>query len=126
MFRAGVFFSSMLVVFALGGLLSGDEPKKETPPPVKGRASLPQNWNKLGLTDEQKQQIYATRDEYRGKIAVLQAQIKDLQRQERRDLEKVLTDAQKQRLREILAEKAPASGSKDEKKPDKVSPDKKP
>jgi hypothetical protein len=123
MVRARVWIGLVVVAFFSGGFLVGDEPKKETPPPkVKGQ--LPAGWSKLGLTDSQKQQIYKTDAEYRTKIDALEAQIKDLKKQRKAELEKVLTEGQKTRLKEILAEKGPSETStKDDKKPDK---DKKP
>jgi Spy/CpxP family protein refolding chaperone len=75
--------------------------------PAKLRGQLPQNWGKLGLTDEQKQRVYRIQSEVRSKVDALEAQIADLKEKERKDLEGVLTAAQKARLREILAGKGP-------------------
>jgi hypothetical protein len=82
----------------------------------KARGTLPQNWSKLGLNDEQKQKIYAAQAEYKGKIDELQKQIDDLKKKQRSAMEAVLTPAQKDRLREIALDKA---GVGDDKKPDK-------
>jgi Spy/CpxP family protein refolding chaperone len=76
-------------------------------PSGKMRGTLPQNWGKLGLTDEQKQKIYEIQGKVRVKVDELKAKIKDLQDEERKDMEKILTDAQRARLREIIAGKAP-------------------
>jgi hypothetical protein len=100
---AGVLTLALL----FGGVLSGDDKK----PPVRG--TLPQNWKKLGLTDEQTQKIYTVQNEYRGKIAELRKQIAALQKQQQAEMEKVLTEAQKVRLREILSEKGPKGDTKD-------------
>jgi hypothetical protein len=121
MTRSRVLLGLVVVAFLTGGFLSGDEPKKEAP--AKGRASLPANWSKLGLTDTQKQDVYKIRGEFGAKIDALRQQIRDLQNEERQALAKVLTDAQKQRLREIAAEKVPGDSKKES---DKSSPDKKP
>lgn len=91
------------LILVMGGSLLGQD-KKDT---AKAKGTLPQNWSKIGLTDAQKQDIYKVQTEYRGKIEDLQAQIKKLQNDERAELQKVLTDAQKARLKEILLEKAP-------------------
>lgn len=118
----------MVAALLVSGGLWGDEPKQPTTP-VRIRRSLPTYWSKLGLSDEQKQKLYATQAEYGVKIAALQKQIKDLQKQQRAAMEKVLTEAQKTRLREIVAEKLPKSTApKDDKKPNsKPAPaDKKP
>ena len=105
---------SVLVLALVGGgwLFGQDETKEQ--PKVKG--TLPANWNKLGLTDEQKQKVYSVRAEYGTKIAELRAEIQKLQKKEQEEMQKVLTDAQKARLREILTEKAP--GAATEKKPE--------
>ncbi len=112
-----------LVVLTMAAVLFsealwGDDPKPSTPP-VRVRRSLPQYWNKLGLSDEQKQQIYGVQAEYGIKIDALQKQIKDLQKKQREAMEKVLTEAQKTRLREIAAERLPkVTSPKSDKKPD--------
>ena len=82
--------------------------KSAKAPDSKLRGQLPQNWNKLGLSDKQKQDVYKVQNEYGSKIDALRKQIDDLRASERKEMEKVLTPAQKERLREILAGKAPA------------------
>jgi hypothetical protein len=102
-------------VLALGLLagngLFGDDVKKEAPPaketPVAPRVSLPTFYNRLGLSTDQKKQILRTRADYAAKVADLKNQIKALQDKESREVQKVLTPAQKDRLREILLERAP-------------------
>jgi Spy/CpxP family protein refolding chaperone len=99
----------LLVLFAMIALCSAwaaaqDKTKDQ---PGKARGQLPQNWSKLGLNDEQKQKVYRVQNDYRPKIDELQKQITDLRDKERREMEAVLTDAQKARLREILTSKAP-------------------
>lgn len=118
--RLGIGMLALAVAFVLSGGLRGDD-KKDLP--AKGQ--LPAQWKKLGLTDEQIKKVYSIQTEYRGKVAELEEKVKDLKKQERTDLEKVLTDAQKARLKEILLEKAPTEKKeekkdiKDEKKTDK-------
>src|SRR5438067_1039804 len=83
-----------------------DATKKDSKDPApKMRGTLPQNWGKLGLSDEQKQKIYEAQNKYRAKIDALKKQITEMQDQEKKDMEGVLTDAQKARLREIVAGK---------------------
>jgi hypothetical protein len=72
------------------------------------------------LSDEQKQQIYSIQATYRGKIDALDRQIRDLRNKERADLRKVLTDAQRSHLKEIVATR---SGEEVDTNP--ASPDKK-
>ena len=88
--------------------------KKEAP---SKRGQLPPNWSKLGLSEEQKAKVYSIQAEFKSKIEEVKKQLEDLQKQERRALEGVLTPAQKSRLREILLEKVP--GGSDGNKPDK-------
>src|SRR5438270_5643926 len=94
--RATKFTLGGLLAVALigGGFLFGDDPKP------KGGGKLPANWSKLGLSDEQKRTIHSIQSEYKGKIDELQAQIDQLRKKERSEMSKVLTDAQKARLRE--------------------------
>jgi hypothetical protein len=127
MFRTRVLVGLIVAAFMCSAFVSGDEPPKKDPPPPKVKGTLPQGWSKLGLTDQQKQDVYRTEAEYRAKIDVLEAQIKDLRKQRNAALQKILTEGQKTRLKEILAEKAGGeTSSKDEKKPDKDKNDKKP
>lgn len=74
-------------------------------PPVRLRGQLPANYGKLSLTDEQKQRIYGMQAEYEAKIEKLEAEIKKLKNERNKKIESVLTAAQKERLKEILAEK---------------------
>lgn len=109
-------FLAAIFVLALftGGLLTGDDSKvvvqDKKDEPVKFKGILPQNWKKLGLTDEQTQKVYKAQTEYRTKIDRLEEQIKTLKTEEKADMYKVLTDAQKARLKEINEGKTPPDG----------------
>jgi hypothetical protein len=86
---------------------------------------LPANWKKLGLSDDQVQSVYKVQASYKARIDVLAAQIQTLRKEERAELEKILTPAQKDRLKEIVTgeTKTPAK----DKAPDKdKTPDKAP
>jgi Spy/CpxP family protein refolding chaperone len=99
-----------------------DTDKKEPDPKAKG--TLRANWKKLGLTDDQVQKIYKVQSDYRTKIDILEQQIKDLRQQELADQVKVLTEAQKARLKELGEFKDPtADPAKTD--PAKTDPDKK-
>jgi hypothetical protein len=76
------------------------------------RAQLPANYSKLGLTADQKTKILEIRDKALMKIDELDKQIREIRDHERKEYEAVLTDAQKARLRELLASKAPAEDPK--------------
>jgi Spy/CpxP family protein refolding chaperone len=84
-----------------------DTDKKDPDPKAKG--TLRPNWKKLGLTDDQVQKIYKVQADYRAKIDVLEQQIKDLRVQEFADQVKVLTEAQKARLKELGEFKDPTA-----------------
>jgi hypothetical protein len=90
-----------VAMMATGGLFGDD---KDAGKPTKGK--LPAYWSKLGLSDEQKRQVQAIHTTFSGRIAALQEQLKLAQGQEKAALSKVLTQAQKDRLKELLAEKA--------------------
>jgi Spy/CpxP family protein refolding chaperone len=98
----------LAVLLLVGWLVAADEKKAtddktNTGAPAKGQ--LPQGWKGLGLTDSQKSQIYTIQTNYRGRIEELEQKIRDLKAQERSEELKVLTDAQKARLKEIVEEK---------------------
>jgi len=82
-----------------------EEPKKEEPkkeePPAKVKGQLPQNWAKLGLTDEQKDKVYRTNAKYNTEIDKLEAQIEELKKKRDKERAEVLTAEQKKRLEEI-------------------------
>ena len=94
----------LLVGLGLFGATGGFGQEKKDPPKTEPKAKgfLPQNWGKLGLTDAQKQDVYKVQAKYRDEIDKLQAKIDDLKATQKKDMEKVLTDEQKKRLREIL------------------------
>jgi Spy/CpxP family protein refolding chaperone len=103
MFRTTLFALLGCLGVLYGGSL-GQDPKKDDPKKddVKAKGTLPQNWGKLGLTDDQKQQIYKVQTKYNSEIDKLEAQIKDLKGQRDKEMRAVLTPEQKKRLEEIL------------------------
>jgi hypothetical protein len=93
------FLAPLLVVGMMGtGFLMGDD-KSE---PIIVRPSLPNYYRLLGLTPKQKNEIYKVRAKYAAQIQELKQKISDLQDEEKTNCEKLLTAAQKDRLREIL------------------------
>lgn len=110
----------MLVVVLVGSFLFAQE--KKDPPTVRARGQLRAGWKQLGLTDEQVQRVYTVQSEYRTKIDALEAQIKELKQKQEQEEFKVLTDAQKARLREILSSKVPQDKKPEEKKPENAKP----
>ena len=95
-----------------GALLSQDKkdpPKGPNNPPAKLKGQLPQGWGKIGLSDMQKQRIYAIQREYKGEIDKLETKIKELRAEQRRKMADVLTADQKKKLTEGLTD-TPATG----------------
>ena len=88
-----------LVLVGSGFLVGGD--KKPDGKEAKLKETLPPLWQKVGLTDDQIQQVCKMDATYRTKINVLKQQIEDLRAEEAAEKEKVLTDAQKTRLKEL-------------------------
>lgn len=97
--------SAIIMGFAIAGsslLLAQGEAKPKKEP----RGPLPVNFGKLGLSEDQKTKMYPVCEEYDVKIDELAAQIKKLQAEKSAKLREFLTPAQKERLKEILAEQA--------------------
>jgi hypothetical protein len=93
------FLAPLLVVCVLGtGFLLGDD-KKE---PVIVSVRLPTYYNKLGLTPKQTNEIKKIRAKYAAEIQELKQKISDLMDQDEMECEKVLTEAQRARLKELL------------------------
>jgi hypothetical protein len=78
--------------------LSGDEPKPSSAP---APAPLPRHYKKLGLDAAQVEKVRKTRADYEVKIDELKKQLQALQGEENSQLEKLLTDAQRRRLKEL-------------------------
>ena len=109
--RIGIF----LACAALTATVSvGQEPTKSDPvkpaPPVPApkvdyRGQLPFYWGQLGLTDQQRQEVYKINAEYGAQMAAPELKIEQLK--EKRDQErfKVLSPVQKDRLEAIIRDK---------------------
>lgn len=76
------------------------DPKRDDPP-AKYRGTLPQNWKKLGLTDDQTQKVYKIQAKYNEQIDKLEEQIRDLKAEMYKKRGEVLTAEQKKRLEEL-------------------------
>lgn len=115
MLRVRMFVAALALVVVSSPWVAGDDTKATRDPAPKMRGQLPQNWGKLGLSDEQKQKIYEVQNKNRAKIEALERQIAELKDHTKKEMEAVLTSAQKARLREIAAGKVPGE-EKTEKK----------
>jgi Spy/CpxP family protein refolding chaperone len=100
---------ALVLVFS-GGTLGQDKKDGD-----KAKGQLPQGWGKLGLSSEQRQKVYAIQTDYRAKRSDLEKKLAEMRKQERTEMEAVLTDDQKAKLRELLLQKAPGE-KKEEKK----------
>ena len=110
----------LALVLVGGGFLFGDDKKPDDKEP-KAKGTLPQHWKKLGLTDDQTQKVYKIETNYRTKIDALKQQIEALKDEEKGEMEKLLTDAQKARLKELkLGEKEPAKDAPKDAAKDKL------
>lgn len=106
----------MTAVLALSGVLTAQDKKAEdkkadAPKAAKAKGYLPQYWKDLGLSDEQKQQVYTVQNKYAGEVDKLEEQIKDLKAKMAKERLDVLTAAQKKKLEEVVKAKV-GGGSK--------------
>jgi hypothetical protein len=95
-----------VIVLALALLVPGSaqdkkEGKKGDDPAKKLKGQLPQYYGKLKLSDEQKQSIYKVKANYKVKRDELEKKLNQLKTEERAAYEKVLTQAQLKKLREL-------------------------
>ncbi len=126
MFRfASIAFSGLVGLVLLANLgTSQDSARKPDDVKKEKKVPLPPEWKNLNLTAGQKDKIHTIQVEYKAKIKALEEQIKDLKKQARGDMVKVLTDAQREELRKTLVPEGELK--KDDKKADdKKSIDKK-
>lgn len=70
------------------------------------RGQLPQNWGKIGLTDDQKQGIYKLQAKHNEEIDKLETQIKEIKAKLVDERLKILTADQKKRLEGIAKAKS--------------------
>ena len=98
---------------AAGGLSAQDSAAKKYDGKETGKADsprakgyLPQNWSKLGLTDEQRQKVYQIQGKYNEEIDKLEVRIRELKDKMARERLEVLSPEQKKRLEDIIRGKA--------------------
>ena len=107
----------LLIISVFGtGFLMGDD-KKE---PIVVSVRLPAHYSRLGLTPKQRSEIYKIRGKVAAEIQELYQKISDLRDQEKKDCEKVLTAAQRTRLRELLGGPSDTKVADDEDAPAKA------
>ncbi len=117
--RVGVAVLAASLV-ASGWLIGGDEKKPDEPP--KARGTLPIYWKQLGLTRDQVQDVYKIQSKYTSEIDKLRAKIDALKAEEKAELEKMLSDEQKKKLKELRSGEKPIDKDKPVKDGEKDKP----
>ena len=92
------------VVLVSAGWLLGDDKKPDDKKgdDTKATANLPPHYKALGLSDDQIKKVKTVQATYKSKIDDLEQKIKDLKAEEKLEREKILTDDQKTRLKQLL------------------------
>lgn len=106
MFRASMFALVGGMVLLVGGISGQDAKDESKKDESKVKGFLPANWGRIGLTDEQRQQVYKIQSKYGAEIDKLDARIKELKVTRDQEMKTVLTPEQKKRLEDILTGKA--------------------
>jgi hypothetical protein len=114
MYRLRLGVMALVVALFAGGWLMGDDPKgkDDKDPPAKIKGTLPKYWKKLGLSEEQVQKVYKIQADYQAKIAELDRKKEALIKEEKAEREKILTEAQKALLKEIILGETPKDKDK--------------
>ena len=115
---AAVFGFAFLGMALLIGVGAGQEKKD------KAKGFLPPGWKDLDLSADQRDKAYKILTEYKTKLNELNDSIKKLKAEEKTELGKILTDAQKEKLKSAVVGET-AKKKDDAKKDDKKSDDKK-
>jgi hypothetical protein len=105
MLRARGLVGVLGLLLLASGLIAADSDKKD--PESKPKGTLRPSWKKLGLSEDQVQEIYKVQTDYRSKIEALEQQLQDLRLQQYGSELEVLTDAQTARLRDLGEFKGP-------------------
>ena len=82
-----------------------ETPQEKTRKPPRGR--VPNGFGKIGISEQQKEEIYTIQGRYKAQVEDLLAQLEELKSQEAEEIHNVLTDDQKLALKKYRDE-APA------------------
>lgn len=118
--RLGVFVLGLGVILGSNGLTGQDPAKKDETKKEdkkdettgKAKGTLPPYWREIGLSDNQKQEVYKIQAKYNEKIDKLEAEIKELKGKMTDERFKLLTAEQKKNLEAIIKAKAGAGKDK--------------
>lgn len=113
--KSSVAIAILLTAIALPSLISaqskgdldsqpGNEQPGESQTVEKPRGRLPNHFGKLGISDEQRTRIYSIQADYNVRIDDLLSQIEELVANRDSDIDAVLTEGQRARLRELREE----------------------
>lgn len=92
---------AVLTLALLGAAYQEKDKDKKAEEPGKLKGTLPANFKKIGLSDEQVQKVYKIRHDYKAKMDDLKKQMDRLKTDEKEAMDKVLTPGQLKRLREL-------------------------
>jgi len=88
---------------AMGPGINSPKDLTDTGEKATRRKPLPRYFGQLGMSDQQRSDLYAVQDVYENRIKKLQAELKELVNERNDKLENLLTSGQKQRLQELRA-----------------------
>lgn len=91
----------------------------------KGRGRLPNRYAQIGLSDAQKEQVYAIQAKYRAEIKEIQKKLAALRAGRDKEIEGMLTEDQKKRLAELVAQSKAAGDRAEQPAPAGKTTDKK-
>jgi len=77
------------------------------------RGPLPAHYGKLGMSDSQKEKVYAIQDSYEAQIEKLRKQIEQIEGKREAQIATLLTPGQKLRLKELREEAAQTDAKSD-------------
>jgi len=95
--------AAILVALLITGVsLSQDDvkPVKKTAAKIVNR--LPNNYGKIGIDESQRKRIYAIQATFRTKKQALLRELEDLRTQQNMEIQNVLTEEQKTKLKSLL------------------------
>lgn len=97
---------AVVLLFVISPAIHSQEmkPAKTEESETKSGQRLPNNYGKLGLSDEQRQKIYGIQAGYRQRIESLLQELEDLRNQETLEIQSTLTSAQQAELLKLLEE----------------------
>ncbi len=109
--KSAIGITLLLSAFALPTLFSAEQKSDSEQPgaesqssETKPRGRLPNHFGKLGISEEQRTRIYSIQADYDERIDELLSQIEELVTTRDADIDAVLTEGQRARLRELRSE----------------------